>query len=42
MFICVHGAGHSACSFACLAKEVKNWGRLASFDIRGHGYSKVE
>ena len=27
-------------SFACLAKEVKNFATLVAFDFKGHGYSK--
>ena len=40
VFFCLHGAGHSALSFAPLAKIVKgeNYkGTLLSFDFRGHG-----
>ena len=40
--ICLHGAGHSAQSFALMAKEVKKWGTVVAFDFRGHGHSKVE
>ena len=40
LFFCIHGAGHSALSFATLAKEVKNFGTLVAFDFKGHGYSK--
>ena len=40
--ICLHGAGHSAQSFACFAKDVKKWGICVAFDFRGHGHSKVE
>lgn len=40
VFLCMHGAGDSACSFACLAKEVKQFGTLVSFDFRGHGLNK--
>lgn len=42
VFLCMHGAGDSACSFACLAKEIKQFGTLVSFDFRGHGLSKIE
>lgn len=40
VFLCLHGAGHSALSFAALAKIVKQpsyKGTLVSFDFRGHG-----
>ena len=37
---CIHGAGHSAMSFACLAKEVKHFATVVSFDFKGHGASK--
>lgn len=40
LFFCIHGAGHSAQSFACLAKEVKHFGTLVAFDFKGHGHSK--
>jgi len=40
--LCCHGAGHSALSFALLTKEVTKFARLASFDFRSHGYSKME
>lgn len=40
LFFCIHGAGHSALSFATLAKEVKNFGTLVAFDLKGHGFSK--
>lgn len=39
IFLCLHGAGDSACSFACLAGEIKKFATLISFDFRGHGYS---
>lgn len=41
LFFCLHGAGDSASSFACLAKEVKQFASLVSFDFRGHGESKI-
>jgi protein phosphatase methylesterase 1 len=40
IFFCIHGAGHSALSFANLAKEVKQFGTLIAYDFKGHGYSK--
>jgi len=42
VFICLHGAGHSALSFACLAGELKKFATVVAFDFRGHGDSKVE
>jgi len=42
MFFCIHGAGHSAQSFATLAKEVKHFGTLLAFDMKGHGSSKKD
>jgi len=42
MFFCIHGAGHSAQSFATLAKEVKHFGTLLAFDLKGHGSSKKD
>ena len=41
IFLCCHGAGHSALSFAMLSVEVRKFARLASFDFRGHGASQV-
>lgn len=40
VFLCLHGAGHSALSFACLAKILKNDSTCVSFDFRGHGENK--
>lgn len=37
VFICMHGAGHSALSFAALAKAMKSRSIVISFDFRGHG-----
>lgn len=42
IFLCCHGAGHSALSFAVFSKELTQFARIACFDFRGHGYSKVE
>lgn len=39
MYFCIHGAGHSALSFALTAKEVKEFGMLVAYDIKGHGLS---
>jgi protein phosphatase methylesterase 1 len=35
IFLCLHGAGHSAMSFANLAAEIKQFATLVSFDFRG-------
>lgn len=40
LIFCIHGAGHSAMSFACLAKEVKQFATLVAYDFKGHGSSK--
>ena len=37
VFLCLHGAGHSALSFAALAKELKENYTVVAFDFRGHG-----
>jgi len=40
VFLCLHGAGHSALSFAALAKTLKQApynSTCVSFDFRGHG-----
>lgn len=37
VFLCLHGAGHSALSFASLAKHMKSQSTVVSFDFRGHG-----
>jgi len=37
VFLCLHGAGHSALSFASLAKNMKDQSTVVSFDFRGHG-----
>ena len=37
VFLCLHGAGHSAQSFAALAKIMKGQSTVVSFDFRGHG-----
>lgn len=34
IIFCLHGAGDSAMSFACLAKEVSKFATLISFDYR--------
>ena len=35
--MCLHGAGHSAMSFAALAEQLKADSIVFSFDFRGHG-----
>ena len=43
MIVCLHGAGHSAMSFAAFAKQVKLQGsRVVAFDWRGHGQHTCE
>ena len=37
MFVCLHGAGHSALSFAALAEKLKTDCIIYAFDFRGHG-----
>jgi protein phosphatase methylesterase 1 len=37
VIFCIHGAGHSALSFGPFAKACKDFARVVSFDIRGHG-----
>lgn len=37
VIFCIHGAGHSALSFGPLAAACKEFARVVSFDIRGHG-----
>jgi protein phosphatase methylesterase 1 len=37
LFVCLHGAGHSAMSFAVLAEQLKTDNIVFSFDFRGHG-----
>ena len=37
VFLCLHGAGHTALSFATLAKQLKTNSIVAAFDFRGHG-----
>ncbi len=41
VFVCLHGAGFSGASFACLAGEVKKFATLVAFDFRGHGFNKM-
>lgn len=42
VIFCIHGAGHSALSFGPLAKACKDFVRVVSFDIRGHGGHHIE
>ena len=37
VFVCLHGAGHSAQSFAVLAEKMKPTSTVVAFDWRGHG-----
>jgi protein phosphatase methylesterase 1 len=37
VFLCMHGAGHSALSFGALAKYMKDSYTVTAFDFRGHG-----
>jgi len=37
LFVCLHGAGHSALSFAALAEKMKQDSIVYAFDFRGHG-----
>jgi protein phosphatase methylesterase 1 len=38
VFLCLHGAGHSALSFAVLARHLKaDKSTVVAFDFRGHG-----
>ena len=37
VFLCLHGAGHSALTFSMLAKILKKEAIVISFDFRGHG-----
>ena len=45
VFVCVHGAGYSGLSFACLADELRtrSHGKVGclAFDARGHGLSRL-
>jgi len=42
VFLCMHGAGHSALSFAALAKQFKTDSTVVAFDFRGHGANTTE
>ena len=41
MIFCIHGAGHSALSFARFAKQVRQFATVVSYDMKSHGDSKV-
>ena len=42
VLFCIHGAGHSALSFGPLAVACKDFARVVSYDLRGHGGHYVE
>jgi protein phosphatase methylesterase 1 len=42
VYLCMHGAGHSALSFAALAKYLKTDSIVVAFDFRGHGANTTE
>jgi protein phosphatase methylesterase 1 len=42
VFLCMHGAGHSALSFSTLAKYLKTDSTVVAFDFRGHGANTTE
>ena len=37
VFVCLHGAGHSAMTFAALAANMKTKSTVVAIDYRGHG-----
>ena len=37
VYVCLHGAGHSAMSFAMVAENLKSTSTVVAFDWRGHG-----
>ena len=37
VFLCIHGAGSSALTFAALAEKLKAEHTVVAFDWRGHG-----
>ena len=37
VFVGMHGAGHSAMSFASVAEQIKQQATFLAFDWRGHG-----
>jgi pimeloyl-ACP methyl ester carboxylesterase len=40
VFLCLHGAGNSALSFAAMASKMKSESTVVAFDFRGHGSSE--
>jgi protein phosphatase methylesterase 1 len=42
LIVCLHGAGHSAMSFAALAEKLKSKNTVIAFDFRGHGHHFAE
>jgi protein phosphatase methylesterase 1 len=42
LIVCLHGAGHSALSFAALAEKLKPVNTVIAFDFRGHGQHFAE
>jgi len=38
--VCLHGAGHAACSWALCAKSLKTHCRIIAMDLRGHGTTR--
>ena len=42
IFLCLHGAGHSAMSFAALAERMKHEHTMIAFDFQGHGQHYAE
>ena len=42
VFVCLHGAGNSAMSFAVLAEQLKRTSTVVAFDWRGHGSHERE
>lgn len=41
-FVCLHGAGHSAMTFAAVAEKLKKENTVYAFDFRGHGSHECE
>lgn len=42
VIFCIHGAGHSALSFGPFARACKEFARVVSFDLRGHGGHHID
>lgn len=42
VYLCLHGAGHTALSFAALAEQLKSASTVVAFDWRGHGDHRCE